>query len=90
MNCFLRILSGNERNHDASAAVIDFARLDFRSRRGDEVAEEFVWWDSMRGVLKWRRSARERFLETGGSRSLAVVIEPESCASLSRSKVEKY
>jgi len=57
----------------------------------DEVAEEFVWWDSTRGVLKWRRSARERFLEkTGGSRSLAVVIEPELCASLSRSKVEKY
>lgn len=87
MNCFLRILSGNDINQATSAAVTGFDRdprncweLDRRVKGcGIDFAIDF---------FRSRRCATGRFLETGKSKSLGA--DEEFWESRSLSNVEKY
>jgi hypothetical protein len=90
VGCFLRSLSGRFNNQETSAEDADNCRLGFRKRTFlGLLVVDCRDGLTVRGCLKPRRSARECLLRTDTPSSL-VMIEPEFCANLSLSRVEKY
>jgi hypothetical protein len=74
VNCFLRILSGNDINHATSAAVTGFGR-DPRNCVGEGGRVNGCGIVFAIDFFLSRRCATERFLETGKLKSLGAIEE---------------